>query len=264
MRYLAGGLMFLGLAGFVFAQQGPGQSIGGFGSILHPGLGHTPITPPGGINGPYFFGNGRSGGSYGRGGGFGTSGFASHPRHSRTVVVPYPIYYGGYGYGYGYGYDPTLGYPPPGYGDQAAPPASENGVPSVVINQNFVPPQASPQVVQYAPAPDTSQDQQQQQSGLKLYQTPPTHPYADQGQTAAPPRRATTNAANDDNATVYLIAFKDHSIVQALGYWMEGSTLHYVSMEHTLNQASMDLIDRELSQRLNDERGVQFRLPPAR
>jgi hypothetical protein len=69
---------------------------------------------------------------------------------------------------------------------------------------------------------------------------------------------------NDDQPTLYLIAFKDHSIVQSLGYWMEGSTLHYVSAEHSLNQVSSDLIDRDLSQRLNDERGVEFKLPQAR
>ena len=64
-----------------------------------------------------------------------------------------------------------------------------------------------------------------------------------------------------DQPTLYLIAFKDHTIVQALGYWMENGALHYVSVEHTLNQASLDLIDRELSQRLNDERSVEFKLP---
>jgi hypothetical protein len=42
---------------------------------------------------------------------------------------------------------------------------------------------------------------------------------------------------------------------------MEGGALHYVSVERTLNQVSMDLIDRDLSQRLNDERGVPFKLP---
>ena len=45
---------------------------------------------------------------------------------------------------------------------------------------------------------------------------------------------------------------------------MEGSTLHYVSAEHTLNQLSIDLVDRDLSQRLNDERGLDFRLPQPR
>jgi hypothetical protein len=256
MRYLVGGLLIFGLAGAVFGQPGPGQSLGGFGSVLHPGLGHTPQTPPGGANGPYFFGNGRGGAAFGNGG------FADHPRHGRTVIVPYPLYYGpGYGYGYGYGgygYDPTLGYQPSSLTPDQLPTINSNAAPSVVINQNFLPPQANPQVREYAPS-DTSQDQQQQ-SGMKLYQTPPTRPFADSGQNAAPGRRA----GNDDQATVYLIAFKDHTIVQALGFWMEGSTLHYVNNEHSLNQISADLIDRELSQRLNDERGVEFRLPQAR
>jgi hypothetical protein len=42
---------------------------------------------------------------------------------------------------------------------------------------------------------------------------------------------------------------------------MEAGTLHYVSIEYGLNQASISLIDRDLSERLNDERGTPFRLP---
>lgn len=245
MRWLIGGLLVLSFSGVVLAQ-GVSQSwsLGGYGSILHPGIGHTPTTPPGGITGPYF-GNGFAAGR-----GLGAPIAASHPQHRRTVIVPYPVYYGGYAYGY----DPSLGYAPPqGYVDPNAG-ANANTAPSVVINQNYIPPQANPVVRDYAPPADNDQDQQQ--SGLKLYQTPPTHPYAD-AQNAASARRA----GNGDEPTLYLIAFKDHTIVQALGYWMEGSTLHYVSAEHTLNQASMDLIDRDLSQRLNDERGVEFKLP---
>jgi hypothetical protein len=45
---------------------------------------------------------------------------------------------------------------------------------------------------------------------------------------------------------------------------MEGSTLHYVTVDHDLNQVSLNLIDRDLSQRLNSERNVEFRLPAAR
>jgi hypothetical protein len=67
--------------------------------------------------------------------------------------------------------------------------------------------------------------------------------------------------ANDDRPTIYLIAFKDHRIVQALGYWTDAATLHYISAEYGLNQASLVLIDRDLSQRLNDERGVAFKVP---
>jgi hypothetical protein len=170
------------------------------------------------------------------------------------VIVPYPVYYGGY-YGGAYGYDPSAGGYAPGYapaygsaytddGSQANGP----GMPSVVINQNFVPQQGNPQVREY------TGDPAQDQSGLKLYQAPPSHPYAD----------AQRAAANSGQPTIYLIAFRDHTIVQALGYWMQGSTLHYVSAEQTLNQVSIDLVDRDLSQRLNDERGLDFRLPQPR
>jgi len=242
MRYLVVGTLFLSLCGAAFAQHaGQYWSLGGFGNVLYPGTGHAPQTPPGGYNS-----------GFGRGV-LAAPAFANHPQHRRTTIVPYPVYYGGFGYGSGY--DPSVAYAP-GYNDQA-PMVNANTAPSVVINQNFVPPQANPQVREYAPG-DSGQDQQQ--SGMKLYQTPPTHPYADAGQNA-PAARGT---ANDDQPTLYLIAFKDHSIVQALGYWTEGSTLHYVSAEHSLNQASLSLIDRDLSQRLNDERGVEFRLPPAR
>jgi len=167
--------------------------------------------------------------------------------------VPYPVYYGGY-YGYdpsangnGYGSAPSYA---PGYNEDGSNP----GLPSVVINQNFVPPTANPQVRDYT---GDQQPQPQDQSGLKLYQAPPSHPYAD---AATAPQRP----ASSDQPTIYLIALRDHTIVQALGYWMEGSTLHYVSAEHTLNQLSIDLVDRDLSQRLNDERHLDFRLPPAR
>jgi hypothetical protein len=71
-------------------------------------------------------------------------------------------------------------------------------------------------------------------------------------------------AAEVNRPTIYLIAFKDHSIVQALGYWLEAGTLHYVSAEYAVNQVSVGLIDRDLSQRLNDERGITFKLPVAK
>jgi len=246
MRSLAFAVAFLGALGTSFGQShsGPFWSLGGYGSILYPATGHAPTTPPGGLTGPYFNFSGQRPVTA-------TPIAANHPPHRRATIVPYPVYYyGGYGYGAGsgYGYDSSSGYAN-GYSDQS--PA--NAAPSVVINQNFVPPQASPSVRDY----DYSDSGDQQQSGLKIYQAPSPHPYGNGPQQAQ-------RDANDDGATIYLIAFKDHSIVQALGYWMEGSTLHYVSAEHTLNQASLDLIDRDLSQRLNSERNIEFKLPPAR
>jgi hypothetical protein len=253
MRRLIPVLLFAGLAGAAFGQGQPGGSwsLGGFGNIVYPGLGHAPTaTPPIG----QFASNG-----FARG--FGNPGRAAHPQHGAAVIVPYPVYYGGY-YGTGYYGDPNAagysnGYAPgygPGYSDDGS--QQGPGLPSVVINQNFVPPQANPQVRDYS---GDQPQQQQDQSGLKLYQAPPSHPYADAAAAAAPQRPAPS-----DQPTIYLIALRDHTIVQALGYWMEGSTLHYVSAEHTLNQLSIDLVDRDLSQRLNDERGLDFRLPQAR
>ncbi len=200
------------------------ESLGGFGNVVYPGTGHAPNAAF--LSSPFSAGRQAGGGGGNHSGG-----------HGRTAIVPYPIYYGNY-YGSGY-YDPSAA---------AAPPQDQgNQAPSVVINQTFIPDRPAP-VVQEFGDPNT---------GMKLYQGPPG-PYQQQPEAAAPAR---TRAAASDEATIYLIAFKDHSIVQALGYWMEGGVLHYVSAEHSLNQASLDLIDRGLSQRLNDERGVEFKLP---
>lgn len=258
MRSLLAVLLCASFAGLAFGQgrANGSWSLGGFGNVVYPGMGHAPTaTPPVG----QFGGRG-----YGYSRGFANPGRVNHPYHGygSNTIVPYPVYYGGY-----YGYDPSAaGYAngygpngPNGYGPGSAPPPEDDGgdagpgLPSVVINQNFVPPQANPQVREYTP--DQSQPvqpQPQEQSGAKLYQAPPSQP---------PPQRA---VGSGDQPTIYLIALKDHTVVQALGYWMEGSTLHYVSAEHTLNQISIDLVDRDLSQRLNDERGLEFRIPPAR
>lgn len=237
----------LGVVATAFAQghQG-GYSLGGYGNVVFPGLGHAPVTPPGGINGPHYPASAFGARPVGP---IGPAAPAAHPQHRRTTIVPYPVFVGGYGYGYGYGYDPSSVDPSAYYGgDQQPPVVNPNGAPSVVINQNFAPQAANPVVKEYTP--DSWNDQQQQQGGLRMYQAP------------SGPHTATAQQPSDQ-PTLYLIAFKDHSIVQALGYWMEGSTLHYVSAEHSLNQASLDLIDRDLSTRLNSERGVEFRIPAA-
>jgi hypothetical protein len=244
MRYSVLAVLTLSLVGTAFAQnRGPYWSLGGFGNVLYPGTGHAPSTPPGGVTGPNF--GSRLNGVRNV---FPNPIQANHPQHGRTLIVPYPVYYGG-----------TTGYDAPqqGYADpEQLPPVINggNGVPSVVINQNFIPPQANPSVRDYAPGDITTD----QQSGMRLYQAP-SHPYADVADSSATRRRMTANG--DDQPTIYLLAFKDHGIVQALGYWMEGGALHYVSAEHSLNQVSIDLLDRDLSQRLNDERGVEFKLP---
>jgi len=62
----------------------------------------------------------------------------------------------------------------------------------------------------------------------------------------------------------YLLAFKDHTIYSAVAYWVDGDTLHYFTTGNTHNQASLSLIDRELTERLNRELGIDFKLPAAK
>ena len=261
----AGTLIGLASAAFGQVQAGPFWSLGGHGNVVYPGTGHSPAaTPPGAgafvnsaINTGFPFVNpvnpagGFVSGFGAGGGGFRGGKFGGHPQHGLNNVVLFPVYYGGYGYapGYGNGCDPSTGCGQ-GYPDQPPVINSGSSSPPVIINQNYVPPQANPQVREYPPN-DANADQSS--SGLRMYQAPTP------GQ-MTPAQQAQASG----QATVYLIAFKDHSIVQALGYWMEGSTLHYVTVDHDLNQVSLNLIDRDLSQRLNSERNIEFRIPAAR
>lgn len=64
-----------------------------------------------------------------------------------------------------------------------------------------------------------------------------------------------------DAAPIYLIAFQDQAIRAAEAYWVDGSTLHYVTLQHEPKQAPLDTVDRSLSLQLNRERRVPFQLP---
>jgi endonuclease YncB( thermonuclease family) len=59
----------------------------------------------------------------------------------------------------------------------------------------------------------------------------------------------------------YLIAFKDHSVYSAVAYWVDGDTLHYFTSGNTHNQVSVSLVDRDLTERLNKESGLEVKLP---
>ncbi len=228
MRRIGVVLISLASAGFAFAQHPAYWSVGGYGNVVYPGTGHAPgVAPPANYSTGYYPAGYRAGS-------YGGIRYGRPQGHVRTVIVPYPAYVGGGYYG---GYAPDQYATPPPQDDPTQY-VDPNGPPSVVINPGYTPDRANPVVREYGPDIQAPPDQ----SGMKLYQSP-THPYV------------------DPQPTIYLLAFKDHNIVPALGYWMEGSTLHYVSVEHSMNQASLDLIDRDLSQRLNDERGVEFKLP---
>jgi hypothetical protein len=144
------------------------------------------------------------------------------------VVYGYPVYVGGYS-DYGNGYS---SYPP---ADAAAYPPQQ--APQVIINQNFIPDRATPVIREYGE--DSS-------GGIRLYEAPGREP---------------EEASSEDNMTYYLIAFKDHSIYSAFAYWVEGDTLHYVTPQRVHNQASLSLVDRDLTEKLNRNHSMQVKLP---
>lgn len=183
----------------------------------------------------------RGGGSIHQGGGFGRrpgviglrggvrGGFGHRPYfRSRFGFYGYPIYpsfYGGLGY-----YDPYWSAP---YPDTSAGYAADYSYPSdaappVIVNQEF----------QQPPAPEPT---------LREYSFSPSGPPA--------------SVERKYGETLYLIAFSDGVIRAVLAYWVEGASLHYVTMDHEQTKVPLSTIDRALSERLNTERNVTFQLP---
>jgi hypothetical protein len=156
-----------------------------------------------------------------------------HPQnHIGAVIVPYPVFYGGGYYGYdappapsqgGYYYDPSTG--------------ARQDSPVVIINQSYQPDTLNPVLRDYSNIP-----------------LPPPGPRDNgAGAQASPP---------DDQPSVYLIALKDHTIFAAIGYWVEGDTINYITQDNVHNRIAIDLIDRAFTKQLNDERHIELRLPP--
>jgi hypothetical protein len=56
------------------------------------------------------------------------------------------------------------------------------------------------------------------------------------------------------------IAMKDGWVYTAWDYWVERGTLHYITTQGKHNQASLELVDRQATVRLNS--GKEFHLPP--
>ena len=208
---------------------GPG-SVGsvsntGFGRIVFPGTGAPAMVRPGRSTGPVFP--------------ILTGPVLPHQTHGNTAVVPIPVFYGG-GY-YNYDAPPAEMLVPvaaqqPYYAPQPYYPVQssrQEQPPVVIINQYFR---------SDGPAPET------QTSNA----APASQPSA---VAAAPPPQ------QDDLKNVFLIAMKDHTIYAANSYWVENNTLNYVTIQGDQNSASLDLVDRELSQRLNRDRRVGFGLP---
>ncbi len=183
----------------------------------------------------------RAAGGY-RGGGY-RGGFRGNYGGYRSRFTYGGFYYPGF-YGYynpflgdtglgwdygdsGYGY-PDYGYPDSGgYPSYAAPTyAAPN--PQVLVISNQTPPQ--PVIVQPPPAPAAWNSGPTTQA--KKYEEP-----------------------------LFLLAMNDGTIRAVLAYWVDGATVHYVTMDHAQKQAPLASLDRSLSVRLNRERNVTFSLP---
>ncbi len=160
------------------------------------------------------------------------------PRHQGGGVIAYPgpVYLGDYS-GYMGGYDPGVG---------AQAPVQQQ--PNITI---IYPPAAAPVVVTQGAG---------QQPGVALYQ--PAIPQ----QQPMPQQQPAAFAQPQPSAEQphYLIALKDHTIYSAVAYWVQGDTLHYFTDGNTHNQASLALVDRELTKKLNLDSGMEVKLPPAR
>jgi len=224
--------------------SGGGHYGGGGGGHYGGGAGHS-----GG--GGYYHGGAYGG--YGNGH-YGYRGAAVYPYYS----YPYYSYVPSFGFGYGsvypgsvsdYGYGYSGGYgepaPPPDYSTNYAPPAQQQ--PPVIINQTFV--NGMPAGSAQAPVYDQGGQPADPTDGeTRTYQSP-----------APTPQEWAMSEGH-----YYLIAYKDHSVYTALAYWMEGGALHYVTPQNIHNQVSLNLLDLELTKKLNAGRGLSFNLQSQR
>ena len=122
------------------------------------------------------------------------------------------------------------------------------GNPPVVINQYFGAPDPNQG---FAPGFVPGDP-----NGNPAYRSGPPEPPPATGASSPQPGDPIGPAQN-----YYLIAYKDHSVYPALAYWVEDNTLNYVTTQNTHNQASLNLIDLELTKTLNQARSVPFSIP---
>jgi hypothetical protein len=225
------------LVGGAVAQHRGGGGGGGGGSR---GGGMASAGHGGGFGGGVSSGfrgggisNGFRGGGFANGfrGGFGFNRFCC----GFGLGFGWPYYGYGYGYGPGYGYSDYYDYPSSYYPD------SYNSYPAY---------QQSPNVtVVYPPSQPAS-------SAYAERATPVMREYDQYGQQLRP-----AGGGNASSSPIYLIALKNHNIVAASSYSVNGGALSYVTLDHAEKQVQLDDIDRDMTLRLNGERHVAFQLP---
>ena len=198
-----------------------------FGNILFPGGAQQshPMALGATVAGVPYTGVGPAVGPVGRG-------------RPRTIVVPYavPVWSGGY---YGYGVQeqqPNVTVVMP-----------QQPAPSVIINHHYNSDTPRP-VVTTETAPD--------RGGLRVYEATPRESAA-----AASTPGPAGSLVRDDKPNIYLIALKDGTVRQAIGYWSKDGALHYVTPAANIHQISLGEVDRQATARLNADRKLEFDLP---
>ena len=90
----------------------------------------------------------------------------------------------------------------------------------------------------------------------RTIQQPMTAPYG-----AATPGSEETGVPS---GRYWLIALKDNNILLVTDYWLEDSTLNYVTREGKKLSMDFSKVDLDLTKELNQERGLEFQLPRAK
>lgn len=152
------------------------------------------------------------------------NGNGNRGQRTNSIVYAYPVFVGGYDSSL-MGSEPMAPAPPPVQ------------MPPMAMYSSYPPETPRPGMIQVAP-PD--------------YPRGPVGAYQPRTAADEPPAQETEH---------YLLAFKDHTVYSAVAYWFDGDTLHYFTTGSTHNQASVSLLDRELTMRLNKELGIDFHIP---
>ena len=241
-----GGIFLLG--GALLAQTRSGGVSVGFGNVVFPG-GATapgvqrnfpnvvfPSAPGVKVGTPFSITDPTFGARLGANIGGHNGGHQGGGWRRGTTVLPYayPVYVGGY-------YDPAYqdAYPP----QAVQQPVQQPQQPNIIV---VYPQQAAPVIVNQ---PGSDQGTGAGPETVSVYQAPV--PSANN-----PPGQST-----NDQPSGYLIALKNHTIYSAVAYWVDGDTLHYFTSANTHNQASLALVDRDLTEQLNRELGNEIHLP---
>lgn len=162
------------------------------------------------------------------------------PGAGRTIAVPW-------GLPITTGYYPTV----PEYVPVPVPTQQVQPAPSVIINQYYSPEQVRPQMKEYEDLPEA--------------RLPRTEVHGARERAAAAPKPAAAETATDSSKpTITLLAFADSSVVAVIAYWEQAEQLHYVTNSFAKRIVPVTTLDKALSEQLNRERKVEFKLESMR